>query len=167
MGEKIVSFYFHGTKGETIIKQQLRDFIHAKMAQHDAGKSEIDDLYHGNSRLANWAKRFYMDRFDLKLKRYEYLASMRMSSKTLQSIEEKCRELKADKEEKQKEIAASQSRGLDELRAYDYLDYYIKQAKVRMEEAMTNSGRVDTLLSEGFIASMIAHDMCEVPPSIH
>lgn len=164
--KKIVFFYFNGTKGETIIKQLLRDFIHAKMDQNGAGESEINDLYHGNRRLANWARRFYMDGFDLKMKNYEYLASMGMSSKTLQSIEEKCRELKADKEKKQKEIAASQSRGCDELRVYDYLDYYIKQAKVRMEDALADSRQVDTLLPEGFIASMVAHDMGEVPPSI-
>lgn len=164
--EKIVNFYFNGTKGETIIKQQLRDFIHAKMAQNGARESEINDIYYSNGQIAKWAKEFYINKFDSKLKQYERLVSMGLSSKTLKSIAEKCQELKADKGNKQKEIAAAQNRSIDELRTYDYLDYYIKQAKVRMEEAMANPGQIDTLLPEGFIASMVANDMGEVPLSI-
>lgn len=164
--KKIVNFYFNGVKGENIIKQQLRDFIHARWAQKGAGDSEINDLYHGNSQLAKWAEKFYIDRFDSQRKQYECLVSMRLSSKTLQSIVEKCQKLEIDKEKKQIEIATVQNRNVDELRTYDYLDYYIKQAKARMEEALENPGQIDTLLPGGFIANMVAHDMGEVPPSI-
>lgn len=164
--EKIVSFYFGGGKGETIIKQQLREFIHAKLAEGGAGKSEINSLYYTNSQLATWAKKFYLDKFDSSLKKYEVLVNMKLCRETLENIAKKCQELEVGKETKQKEIANAQKRNVDELSRYDYLDYYINQAKGRMEIALQNPSQIETLLPEGFIADMVAHDMKVVPPSI-